>query len=173
MWLGFLMLSIIGVCLETAVLPHLEIYHQRPDLILLLVVFFALHARGANGLIVAWAAGLLVDLSSQSPLGLFAITYGLVGLGVFQIREMVFRDQLLTHVVVTLLACLFVQFTFAFYFEFAFPAAAELKPVFRQALVTTAYTVLLVPVLQYPLLRLGKWLDLRPPRESQRHRFAL
>lgn len=171
MWLGFLILAFITVCVQTAFAPHVEIMHTRPDLMLLLVVFYGIHARGTDGLLTAWVAGLFTDLCTQEPLGLFCVLYSLVALVLMQVRELVFRDHLMTHVVLTFVFALAVKLVLAFYVRWRYPLVSSENPIFIRALVSALYTTALAPLVQYPLIRFQRALALRAPIESDRRAF--
>jgi rod shape-determining protein MreD len=171
MWLGFLILAFITICVQTALAPHVEVLHARPDLMLLLVIFYGIHARGFDGLLTAWVAGLLTDLSTQEPLGLFCVLYSVVALILMQAREMVFRDHLMTHVVLTFLFALAVKLALAVYVSWRYELAASANSVYFSAVVSALYTTALAPLVQYPLLRLQRALALRAPIESDRRAF--
>lgn len=166
MWLGFAVLAFLGICVQTALAPQVEILTARPDVMLLLAVFYALHGRGYDGLLVAWTCGILVDLSSQAPLGLFACVYALAGMLVFAIREAVFRDRLATHALVTLICAALSQLALAGYVAWRYPLAASAHAVYLQALASAVYTTALVPIVHGPLLRYHRLLGLRRPTES-------
>lgn len=166
MWLGFAVLAVVGVCLQTAFVPHVEIFSARPDVMLLLAVFYALHARGYDGLIAAWLCGLLVGLCSLAGLGLFCCLYGVVVLPVYAARAAVFRDHLATHLVFTLVCALLVQLASALYVDWRYPVVGSVRPIYLQAMVSVLYTTALVPLVQMPLVRLHRLLGLRRPTES-------
>lgn len=168
MWLGFLILAFIAVCAQTALAPHVEVLHARPDLMLLLVVFYGIHARGSDGLLTAWVAGLFTDLCSQEPLGLYCVLYSVVALVLIQARELVFRDHLLTHVVLTFVLALAVKLALAAYVMWRYPLVSAENPLFTRAIVSALYTTALAPVVQYPLIRIQRALALRAPIESDR-----
>ena len=61
------------VVFQTAVLPLFPLLDGRPDLVLLLVVGWALTGRVVEASILATIGGLLLDLASGLPLGVSAI----------------------------------------------------------------------------------------------------
>ena len=50
-WLGFAICAVMGLTLQTTVAWRFEIGGARPDWMLVLVVFFALHTRSEEGLL--------------------------------------------------------------------------------------------------------------------------
>lgn len=65
--------SVLLVILQTAVLPSFALVDARVDLVLLLVVAWALTGRVVQAMILSLVAGLLLDLLSGVPLGISAI----------------------------------------------------------------------------------------------------
>jgi rod shape-determining protein MreD len=87
---------------QSALLPHLRIWGVFPNLMLMVVVSWSLLRGADQGLVWAFAGGLLVDLLSGSPLGagtlaLMAVAF-LAGIG----EVNVFR----THIALPLAAVL-------------------------------------------------------------------
>ena len=70
----------------------------RPDLVLLAVIFIAIHAPRDAALLGAFGIGLVKDMTTLSPLGLYAIAYSLVGLFTSSTQELVYRAHPVTHV---------------------------------------------------------------------------
>jgi rod shape-determining protein MreD len=75
-----------------------------PDLVLLLVLMFALHASARDALILAFAAGLLSDVMGSGPPGLMAFGYGLSVLAIRPLRHLVYREHPITRSATALLA---------------------------------------------------------------------
>ncbi len=65
--------SALLVIVQTAVLPFFELLEGRADLLLLLVVAWALTGRLLQSMVLGLVAGLLLDLLSGVPLGVSAI----------------------------------------------------------------------------------------------------
>lgn len=77
---------VFAVMLHTAVLPQFRVAGVAPDLLLLLGIAAGIAAGPDRGAIVGFTAGLLADCFLQTPFGLSALTYSLVGyaVGMFQ-----------------------------------------------------------------------------------------
>jgi rod shape-determining protein MreD len=69
-WLVLLPLSVLLVVLQAAVLPAFALVVARLDLVLLMVVAWALTGRVAQAMALGLVAGLLLDLLSGVPLGI-------------------------------------------------------------------------------------------------------
>jgi rod shape-determining protein MreD len=83
MWL--LPVLMLGVLVQTAVLPGWVMLGVRPDVTLVLVVAWATLRGWEEGILLGLMAGLLTDLTSAVPMGVhmfrLATVGGLVGLG--------------------------------------------------------------------------------------------
>lgn len=79
-------LLVAAVMLHTAVLPQFRIAGVAPDLLLLLGIAAGIAAGPDRGALIGFIAGLLADCFLQTPFGLSALTYSLVGyaVGAFQ-----------------------------------------------------------------------------------------
>lgn len=73
---------LLAVVLHTAVLPQMRILDVGADLMLLVAVAAGLTAGPDRGAAVGFASGLLADCFLQTPFGLSALAYSLVGFGV-------------------------------------------------------------------------------------------
>lgn len=124
-WLGFAICAGMGLTLQTTVAWRLQIGPARPDWMLVLMVFFALHARSEEGLIAGCVLGLLSDLMSIERVGLLAMLYGLSALVLFLVRDYFFIDHPLTHFFLTWVAALGVGLACCFYRSVFGPAGSS------------------------------------------------
>jgi rod shape-determining protein MreD len=83
-------LLVVLVVLHTAVFPQLRVFGVAADVLLLLAVTSGIAAGPEAGAVMGFTAGLLADCFLQTPFGLSALAYCLVGWGVgsFQTRIM-------------------------------------------------------------------------------------
>ncbi|KPV96813.1 MULTISPECIES: rod shape-determining protein MreD [unclassified Pseudoalteromonas] len=76
--LGFILLSVF-VSLVVALMPlpiAFEMY--RPDLVLLVIMYWSIALPHRVNIGFAWMAGLIIDLALGSPLGVRSLTYSIV-----------------------------------------------------------------------------------------------
>ena len=71
-----------AVLLHTAVFPQLRLFGVAADVLLLVAIAGGMSAGADWGAALGFAAGLLADCFLQTPFGLSALTYSLVGYGV-------------------------------------------------------------------------------------------
>jgi rod shape-determining protein MreD len=69
--LYFFMIPLLGVLaiVQSVVIPRLEIAHVRPDVMVVLVVIWALLFGGSGSLLIGFVAGLWMDVLSGGPMG--------------------------------------------------------------------------------------------------------
>lgn len=83
---------LVALVLHTAVLPNVRIADVRPDLMLLLAVLGGLAAGPQVGAVFGFACGVAVDLVLQTPLGLSALTFCLIGFAVGTFQGVLIRS---------------------------------------------------------------------------------
>ncbi len=77
----FLFLSLVGVAallVQTTALAFAVPLEYKPDLMLIAVVWAALNSTFLPGICFSFLGGLLVDMLSGSPTGMFALIYSLI-----------------------------------------------------------------------------------------------
>ncbi len=165
-WLTCVILIVVTVCLQSTMAPRWSWLGASPDWILVLVLFYALHARTDQALVAGWVAGALADLLTLERFGLLSLSYGLIAIAVSQVRDWMFVRHPLTHFGVTLLGAMIVRLAWA-----AYRAALDL-PGEGLALMGWAclYTAAWAPPLHWLLLKASHSLGLDVRRGDPRHR---
>jgi rod shape-determining protein MreD len=81
-------LLLVVVVLHTAVFPQIRMFGVTAELLLLVTIAAGIAGGPDRGAMMGFACGLLADCFLQTPFGLSALTYCLVGwvVGVFQTR---------------------------------------------------------------------------------------
>jgi len=77
-----LVLAGVLVVVQVAVFPHLRFFGVVPDLGLLLALAVGYYEGPEAGALIGFVAGLGYDLFLETPLGLNALTYALIGYGI-------------------------------------------------------------------------------------------
>jgi rod shape-determining protein MreD len=108
--LWIVLAALAAVLLQTTLLPLIFPMHAAPDLVLLLVIFFALQRQTTLSLWVAFLAGLAQDVLSGSPLGLNAALLLCVGYGIGLLRGTLFKENLTAQVLIMVLLTWAYQF---------------------------------------------------------------
>ena len=108
-WIPVILLAPVALAIQTVVAPRVEIFHARPDVLLILLLFFVLYAPADQAVLTGWLLGAAADLLTVERRGLVTASYGLTAMAVVAVREYLFRFSLLTQFAVTLIACAFVR----------------------------------------------------------------
>lgn len=77
--------------LQSSLLSEMRLGVVRPDAMILLPIAAGMLAGSERGAIVGFFAGMLTDLFLQTPMGLSALTYSVVGFGVGAMHTGVLR----------------------------------------------------------------------------------
>ena len=86
-----LLLVVVIVIVQVTVFPHLRLFGVVPDLGLLVAIAVGYQEGPEAGALVGFVAGLGYDLFLETPLGLSALAYALVGYGVGIIESSLLR----------------------------------------------------------------------------------
>ncbi|MBA7493044.1 hypothetical protein ES702_03599 [subsurface metagenome] len=91
----FIFLVILVLILQGVLIGRIQLRWGRPDIPLILLIFWAWHNNWKQGLIAGFVIGLLVDILFFPLLGLNAFSLALVGFLVAEIRERVYQDNVI------------------------------------------------------------------------------
>lgn len=95
---------LFAVVLHTAVFPQLRVFGVAADVLLLVAIAAGLSGGADRGAVVGFGAGLLADCFLQTPFGLSALAYSLVGYGVGAFQATVLHRGRWITLVTTLVA---------------------------------------------------------------------
>ena len=101
-WLSFFILAYLVLGVQLGIGAFVQVYGAGPNLPLLAVVFVALNAPAATAALAGVAMGLMQDVATAGPLGLFAFGYGLAAAAIARAAEFVRRGHPLTQTAMTL-----------------------------------------------------------------------
>lgn len=164
-WVVFLVLAVPILTAQSALSQRMELFGARPDWLLVLVVFVALHARRHDAVLGAWVLGMAADLMTIERCGLIAISYVLVTVAVVAVREFLFRQRAITQFVVTLVVGMAVHGAWMVYRRIMYPPTIPAFDDFVVGVLFVAvYTALWAPPIHACLLRLRKPLGFAAPR---------
>jgi rod shape-determining protein MreD len=104
-WLKVALVVFTAVLLQVSVVARLPVAHDlRGDVVLLVAIVAGLESDGEHGAIVGFFAGFTLDLLLDTPVGLSALTYCLVGYVVGTAHSAVLRATWWIPVLVTVVA---------------------------------------------------------------------
>ena len=178
-WPAYLALAYAAVGVQVGVGGLLTVRGVGPDLPLLVVVFASLYARPGEAMFAGLMTGLMQDMATVQPLGLFAFAYGATAAVVSRGAAVVRRGHPLAHVAAALVggAVTGVLLVTHDWVRPAGPAVVSAGTVVARAvrigprtvLVSTLYTAVLAPIVVGPLGRAYRAFGFDPPNR-RRHR---
>ena len=139
-WAAYFILAYVAIGLQIGAGEYARVGAARPDLMLLAVVFIAIHAPRDAALLGCFGIGFVKDVTTLGPLGLYALAYSLVGMFVVSTQELVYRAHPVTHFSLGFAGSLLAGFVVLIHGWIRGPAASVAE-VFGSAL----YTALLAP----------------------------
>jgi rod shape-determining protein MreD len=162
-WLPYFILAYVALGVQIGLGEFVSWHGARPNLVLVAVLFIALNAPRDAALLGCFSMGLLQDLLSGHPPGLFALAYGLVALLVAGSQQGVSRDHPAVQGVLALVAGLITAIVLSVHawVRPAGPAIADgvvsapaiRGPIFFPLFVGAVYTALLAPLVLWGLRR--------------------
>ena len=164
-WYTFILFALLALVLQSSVAPRLDVFGLRADWVIVIVVFFALHARSFDAVVCAWGFGAMADLMTIERMGLLSMSCALAALLVVSIREYVFKDRILTQVAVVFVTSVFVRLLWCFYRHLMYAQLDETlaqtaADVFGGAIYTAAWA----PLVHALLGRMSSLFGLPRPR---------
>lgn len=102
----YLLLS-ASLILQLTVIDYIKIFNAKPDLMLLLVIFFGLFFGSSVGFETGFAAGLSKDILSVDIFGINTLTLGLTGLTVGILSPKFFKESRITQTALVFAFALF------------------------------------------------------------------
>lgn len=141
-----------AVLFQTTVLPKMTLFGVAPDLVLVLVICFALLEGPMSGASVGFSSGLLRDLLLDAPKGLTGLAYLIVGYVIGSVRPYVESASVLVPVSGVFLGSLAATALYEMLKALLGLQALPLGESVQMVLMTAFYNTLLVPFV-YPLVR--------------------
>lgn len=147
----FLMLFlVIGfTVLQCTALEYIRIFKVKPDILLILIIFFSLYYGRTYGLIVGALCGIFSEATSGMPAGFTILTYSLAGLILGHIGRWVYNQKIFSQIGISFIFIFVIYLTLLFAFR-----APELNRFLSDILIfiilpASLYTACLTPVLFY------------------------
>jgi rod shape-determining protein MreD len=109
-WLIYFIFAYICLGLQIGLSPYVRYQGAAPNFTLLAVIFIALNAPRDAAWLGAFGIGLIQDLLSAQPPGLYALAYGLTAVIAYGAAQVAYREHPLTHFSLTLVGGLLTMF---------------------------------------------------------------
>lgn len=100
-----LLLSVTVLVLHVLLFSRFSLFAVRPEPFLLLTIVGALQLGPSGGALLGCTAGMAADLLSSSPLGLWLIVCGVIGLALGTVRGQINQERQRTATVVSVVSC--------------------------------------------------------------------
>ncbi len=153
-WPMTILCAALTLTVQATIAPRLTLAGARADWLLVVVVFFSLHARLLDAVILAWVLGFCADLMSVERLGILTLSYVCAAMLTRAVREFLFRDRLLTPLFLCLLIGFVVRGAWVFFqFLIYHPGGAMADALVSQCLWASVYTALWSPIICYVLFQ--------------------
>jgi rod shape-determining protein MreD len=101
---------VLAAALQSSLIPQLRIFSGQPDLVFVLVICWALHAKLEESLFWAFLGGLLQDILSITPLGTATLGMVMIIFTIQAVRQQLYRANLLLLGLCILFGTLLQQF---------------------------------------------------------------
>jgi len=165
-WIAYFILAYLFVGMHVGLRGFVGYAGAAPDIVLLAVVFIAINAPRDAALLGAFGLGLMQDLLSAQPLGLYAVGYSLTAMFVVSTQEIVYREHPLTHFSLGLIGGLFIALVMTVHGWF-WPGQPSMMtetgdpiPAVRASFVTRLlsafFTAMLAPLILFLLMRIKR-----------------
>ena len=157
---------LVNFVLQTSILPHVAIFGATPDTALIFIVSYGVLRGDVEGAIFGFSAGMLQDIFSGGPIGMFALFGMLIGYVSGKPFRDFFKDNYFLPFFIVLAAILFQQFMI-YISSFLFLGHLNLALYARTIILpATIYTV----SLSIPLYSLLHFISGRVERYEQNRR---
>ncbi len=145
--------AIVALTVQSVAGPRLEVFGARPDWLLILVTFFAMHASGREAIVAGFCVGLAADLLTLERPGLLSLSYLLVAAFVASIREYLFVGRMTTLLALTFVCGLGLQTSWLIYRRVLYNAyAAGWEDVVISVLLVPAYSAAWAALVHFLLM---------------------
>lgn len=174
--LPYLILAYVILGVQLGVKDYISYAGAAPNFVLLAVVFVAVHAQRDAALLGAFSIGLLQDVLTTQPLGIYALSYGLVGLLIVGAQHVVYREHPAAHFALALLGGLITATLLALqsWLRPAAPALAQEAgnlPAMTAAagppFISAVYTALLAPGVLWVLNQFRRFFGFHPRQRAR------
>jgi len=164
-WLLFILISIVGIIFQNTVCQLLwfrtSVGWIGPDILVGIAIFSALFSRsGTDAAICGWILGFLLDLTITAPAppaGLLPLLYAGAAAGIFQIRDALFKEKILTQMILAFLFCIIV---YGLWLSWDAAINRMITPLdgALQLIGVALYCAIITPIICALLKRFGKFL---------------
>lgn len=103
----FIVIAYLVLLFQASFINVISLKFIKPDLVLLLVIFFALHKGMRQGVFCGIILGVCLDVLSSGIFGINCLILGCVGFFTGSLKDKIYTTHFLTKILVAFSACLF------------------------------------------------------------------
>ncbi len=149
----FVFFTILIFTIQTTILRYISIGGVKPDIILIVTVYVGLRQGKEKGISTGFIFGLIQDSLSAGIIGVNALSKGLLGFIVGNVREKIMSENMITQSLFIFIATIFDGLILLLISETIFQeelgGRISLRPLFLQALYSSIIGPLLFLVLKW------------------------
>ena len=162
--LSYILLAYVALALNIGLVPWLKLGETRIefDFVLIVVTFIALFAPAPGAWLGCLIIGFVQDLLSPMPLGFHTLAYGTVGLLGYSLAQSLYRTHPLTQTLTAASGVMVLLFCYLIAGRLHSPAFAG----YSSFLLGSLFTVVLTPVLLWPIQTRRKWFLMAKTRRN-------
>lgn len=140
-------LFILSLILQSTLFSHLTVAGVKPDLVLILVIFFALLYGPKDGAIVGFIGGLIQDLLFGHDIGMNLLVKTIIGGSFGFLEQRIYKENLFIPMIAVFVGTFFHD-SLVFFFNLAEGASAGYFASVRSVILSAAvYNACLVPII--------------------------
>ncbi len=109
---------IVNLILQSTLVHFIQIHNVIPNLGLVLAICFAINEEKKNGILIAFAIGILQDILFGRVIGLNALIYILIWYIISVINKSIFRENFVIPIIFTTLGTIFYYIIGIFFIYF-------------------------------------------------------
>ena len=149
----FLFLAIIiSLVLQSTYLEGLKVMGMKPDLVMLLVIFYSISHGARKGALIGFLAGLVQDLFAAKFLGLHAIMKLVIGLLCGTLEKRVYKENVFVPALLAIVVTYFQEASYIVMRQLAgFLNRADTNIPFLKAVTTLAVYNFFIAIIGYAI----------------------
>jgi rod shape-determining protein MreD len=150
-WISCFILAYVALGIQMGMGEFVRVRGAAPSMVVLAVIFIAINAPRDSALLACFVIGALQDMTTLAPLGLYALSYSIVGMFMVSTHDVISSNHPVTHFSMAFVASLIVGAVIYLHGWLRGPSV-PVAGLFTSAL----YTAILAPIVLGLLTRIKK-----------------
>ena len=165
-WFRFAFFVLVVAVIQASLLDWISVtgLHIKPNLLLILLIFFVAQSTNTDAIIVSFAVGFAADLSSfgMYEMGSFTVSFGLFGTALTYLRNMIVIQKL-SHQAAVIFVMTFLVTALAHFLSMIKGHAANTR-LWMFLFGTSLYSAAIGPYIGSIILTAATWIGIRKYR---------